>query len=172
MAVFAEEIRSIPGIDNDRKLIQTSVHELGHALNLAHRFERVVGRADSTSFMNYDWRYRGGNKRDEYWSRFAFTFDPDELSFLRHGPRSAVIPGGAPFHSIRYWNEGTGGYSPYVPERPLSGFKLDAAAAAERPASLLRAAGVPRGRADEPDGAHRSSCRPCCSIRRGASWRS
>lgn len=124
VAVFAEEIRSIPGIDNDRKLIQTSVHELGHALNLAHRFERVVGRADSTSFMNYDWRYRGGNKRDEYWSRFAFTFDPDELSFLRHGPRSAVIPGGAPFHSIRYWNEGTGGYSPYVPERPLSGFKL------------------------------------------------
>jgi hypothetical protein len=124
VAVFAEEIRSIPGIDNDRKLIQTSVHELGHALNLAHRFERVVGRADSTSFMNYDWRYLGGNKRDEYWSRFAFTFDPDELSFLRHGPRSAVIPGGAPFHSIRYWNEGTGGYSPYVPERPLTGFKL------------------------------------------------
>jgi hypothetical protein len=124
VAVFAEEIRSIPGIDHDRKLIQTSVHELGHALNLAHRFERVVGRADSTSFMNYDWRYRGGNNRDEYWSRFAFTFDPDELAFLRHGPRTAVIPGGAPFHSIRYWNEGTGGYSPYVPERPLAGFKL------------------------------------------------
>jgi hypothetical protein len=100
------------------------VHELGHALNLAHRFERVVGRADSTSFMNYDWRYGGGNKRDEFWSRFAFTFDPDELSFLRHAPRSAVIPGGAPFHSIRYWNEGTGGYSPYVPETPLTGFQL------------------------------------------------
>jgi hypothetical protein len=83
-----------------------------------------VGRADSTSFMNYDWRYKGGNKRDEYWSRFAFSFDQDELSFLRHGSRRAVIPGGVAFHSIRYWNEGTGGYSPYVPEAPLRGFRL------------------------------------------------
>jgi hypothetical protein len=123
VAVFAEEIRA-RAPEPDRKLIQTTVHELGHALNLAHRFERVVGRADSTSFMNYDWRYGGGNKRDEFWSRFAFTFDPDELAFLRHAPRSAVIPGGAAFHSIRYWNEGTGGYSPYVPEAPLTGFRL------------------------------------------------
>lgn len=124
VAVFADAIREIPGIDQRRKLIQTTVHELGHALNLAHRFERVVGRADSTSFMNYDWRYRGGNGRDEYWERFAFTFDADELAFLRHGPRTGVIPGGAPFHSMSYWNEGTGGYSPYVPEAPLEGFRL------------------------------------------------
>jgi hypothetical protein len=124
-AVFADEIRDIQGIDHDRKLIQTSVHELGHALNLAHRFERVVGRADSTSFMNYDWRYLGGNKRDEFWENFAYAFDADELSFLRHGLRTAVIPGGAAFHSTRYWNEGTGGYSPYVPEVPLEGFELE-----------------------------------------------
>ena len=124
-AVFADAIRAIPGIDHSRKLIQTSVHELGHALNLAHRFERVVGRADSSSFMNYDWRYMGGEKVDEFWERFAYAFDPDELSFLRHGPRPAVIPGGASFHSSRYWNEGTGGYSPYVTESPLEGFALE-----------------------------------------------
>jgi hypothetical protein len=124
-AVFAGEIRGIDGIDHDRKLIQTSVHELGHALNLAHRFERVVGRADSSSFMNYDWRYGGGDKRDEFWERFSYSFDPDELSFLRHGVRPAVIPGGAAFHSVRYWNEGTGGYSPYVTEAPLDGFALE-----------------------------------------------
>ncbi len=125
LAVFADEIRSIPGIEHERKLIQTTVHEVGHALNLAHRFERVVGRADSLSFMNYDWRYKGGDKEDEFWADFSFTFDPDELAFLRHGPRTAVIPGGAPFHSVRYWNEGSGGYSPYVPEAPLEGFKLE-----------------------------------------------
>jgi len=123
-AVFAQEIRDIPGIEHERKLIQTSVHELGHALNLAHRFERVVGRADSLSFMNYDWRYKGGGSADEFWAGFSFSFDPDELAFLRHGPRTAVIPGGAPFHSARYWNEGTGGYSPYVAEAPLEGFRL------------------------------------------------
>lgn len=128
VAIFAGSIREIPDIDHDRKLIQTSVHELGHALNLAHRFERVVGRADSISFMNYDWRYLGGNNKDKYWENFRFTFDADELSLLRHGPRSAVIPGGDAFHSVRYWNEGTGGYSPYVPEVPLPGWALELSA--------------------------------------------
>lgn len=126
VAIFANTVReAFAGNHPDRKLIQTSVHELGHALNLAHRFEREVGRADSTSFMNYDWRYQGGKKADEFWQRFAFSFDPDELSFLRHAPRTAVIPGGAGFRSVRYWNEGTGGYSPYLPEVPLDDFALE-----------------------------------------------
>ena len=123
-AVFAKEIRDIPGIVTNRKLIQTTVHELGQALNLAHRFEREVGRADSTSFMNYDWRYRGGGRRSEFWSRFDFTFDPDEIEFLRHAPRPALIPGGDPFHSVRYWADGNGGYSPYLPEVPTTQFGL------------------------------------------------
>jgi hypothetical protein len=123
-AVFASEIRGIAGIDTDRKLLQTTVHELGHALNLAHRFERVVGRADSTSFMNYDWRYRGGNRSSEFWNRFQYTFDGDELEFLRHAPLPPLIPGGAAFHSVPYWSDGNGGYSPYVPEVPLAGWEL------------------------------------------------
>ena len=125
-AVFAKEISNfVTEPDFPRKLIQTTVHELGHALNLAHRFERVVGRADSISFMNYDWRYRGGNHRDEFWTNFQFTFDSDELAFLRHSPRQALIPGGAPFHSINYWSDGNGGYSPYVPEVPISFLELN-----------------------------------------------
>lgn len=125
-AIFADAVReAFAENEPDRKLIQTSVHELGHALNLAHRFERQVAREDSTSFMNYDWRYMHGGKADEFWERFAFTFDPDELSFLRHAPRAAVIPGGAPFHSVRYWNEGTGGYGAYVPEVLRKDVKLE-----------------------------------------------
>ncbi|MGI8336056.1 hypothetical protein ACRYCC_39455 [Actinomadura scrupuli] len=125
VAIFVDEIRGhLPDDVEDRKILQTTVHELGHALNLAHRFEREVGRADSTSFMNYDWRYRGGGHTAEFWERFAFTFDPDEREFLRHAPKAAVVPGGAPFHSIRYWADGTGGYSPYLPEVPVPGFKL------------------------------------------------
>jgi len=124
-AIFASEIRRIPGISHERKLIQTTIHELGHALNLAHRFERVVGRADSNSFMNYDWRYKGGNQRDQFWKDFAFTFDHDELEFLRHAPLPSLIPGGAAFHSVHYWSDGNGGYSPYIPETELSGFTLE-----------------------------------------------
>ena len=127
LAVFEREIRKVIAsrdAHEDRKIIQTTAHEIGHALNLAHRFERVVGRADSTSIMNYDWRYRGGGRRSEFWDRFDFRFDDDELEFLRHAPRNAVIPGGAAFHSINYWADGNGGYSPYFPEVPVPGLEL------------------------------------------------
>jgi hypothetical protein len=124
VAVFGNAIRQNYGIWADRKLIQTSVHELAHALNLVHRFERVVGRADSTSFMNYDWRYKGFDHTEEFWQNFAFSFDPDELEFLRHGPVPAVSPGGEPFHSVPYWADGNGGYTPYYLERPLNGYQL------------------------------------------------
>ncbi len=127
VAVFGNTIRENYGEWADRKLIHTSTHELAHALNLVHRFERVVGRADSTSFMNYDWRYKGFNHGEEYWRNFSFTFDPDELAFMRHGPLPAVSPGGEPFHSIWYWADGDGGYTPYAlnPEQRLAGYKLN-----------------------------------------------
>jgi hypothetical protein len=124
-AVFATRIREIPGLAQpDRKVIQTTVHELGHALNLAHRFEREVGRADSLSHMNYDHRYKLGGHREEFWEQYKFKFDPDELGFIRHGVRAHVIPGGRAFHSLRYWADGDGGYVPYRPEVPYPWFRL------------------------------------------------
>lgn len=122
-AVFTDPMQGHPA-GFERKVLQTVVHELGHALNLAHRFERVVSRADSTSFMNYDWRYMGGSRQSQFWREFKFTFDPDEIRFFRHGPWSAVIPGGAEFHTVNYWSDGTGGYSPYLPEVALQGLSL------------------------------------------------
>ncbi len=121
-AVFATAVRELRPDDADRKLMQTTVHEIGHALNLAHRFEREVGRADSFSHMAYDWRHVGGP--EVFWEGYDYRFDPDELAFLRHGRRRDVIPGGAPFHSVRYWADGGGGSSPYVPEAPLAGVSL------------------------------------------------
>lgn len=124
-AVFAQEIIDrVPQHRQTTKLLQTTVHEIGHALNLVHRFERVVGKADSLSPMNYDWRFGGGGRVADYWRDFRFRFDADELGFLRHGTWRATVPGGSDFHSARYWAEGDGGYSPYVPERPLPGWEL------------------------------------------------
>jgi hypothetical protein len=106
-AVFVGEIRrwATDQSDADRRILQTSLHELGHALNLMHRFSDQVRLVDSTSFMNYDWRYRGGCRSGDYWRDFAFTFDDDELDFLRHGAYPSVVPGGRPFGSVRYWPE-------------------------------------------------------------------
>ncbi len=108
----------------ERKTVQTVVHELGHALNLAHRFEAEIGRADSTSFMNYDWRYLGGNQRERFWRDFRWTFDPDELAFLHHGPWPAVVPGGQPFHSARYWGGADADGAPSRPPAPAAGLAL------------------------------------------------
>ncbi len=122
-AVFVDPIKTRP--DWQRKLIQTILHETGHALNLAHRFERPVGRADSTSFMNYDWKYRGGGSESQFWREFRFTFDADELAFLRHGPWNSITPGTAEFHTVPYWENTDGGYVPYVPERGTHELSLE-----------------------------------------------
>ncbi|HEX6684675.1 MAG TPA: hypothetical protein VF062_17855, partial [Candidatus Limnocylindrales bacterium] len=105
-AVFLDEIRAYAAAHHhnpDRNAIRTVVHELGHALNLAHRWEPQVGHLESTSFMNYPWKFVPGGT-DAYWTEFKFTFDADELEFLRHGPLGAVRPGDAPFHSVAYWS--------------------------------------------------------------------
>ena len=96
-AVFVDEIRSrFDESEVPRRVLATAMHELGHCLNLTHRFTREVGRTDSTSIMNYDWLYKGGNRVNAYWDKFNYTFDEDELEFLRHAPRDEVVPGGAP----------------------------------------------------------------------------
>jgi hypothetical protein len=124
-AVFVDAIRAgTDEAEQNRRIIQTIVHELGHAFNLVHRFERTLGRADSTSFMNYDWLYRGGNQVEQFWEQFAYRFDPDELTFLRHGPRASVMPGNAPFHSADYWGAVPGTRPAFVPAAPTPGFRL------------------------------------------------
>jgi hypothetical protein len=124
-AVFADAIRAgTPDAEQDRRIIQTTVHEIGHAFNLVHRFERTLGRADSSSFMNYDWLYRGGDQVAQFWEQFAYLFDADELAFLRHGPRAAVMPGSTPFHSVDYWGAAPGTHPAFLPATPTPGMSL------------------------------------------------
>lgn len=100
VAVFWREFLdfhpSAPAWDRDRRFLRTTVHELGHALNLAHAW--LVNRVDSTSFMQYPQRYPHGNTFDErdtnYWRDFEYAFDPEEIFHFAHGFYNEVVPGG------------------------------------------------------------------------------
>lgn len=87
----------VPNPTNDvqvaamRKFLYTYVHEIGHAFNFLHSWDK--GRPDALSWMNYDWRYDIRNGADSFWANFRFRFDDEELIHLRHGDRSEVIPG-------------------------------------------------------------------------------
>lgn len=100
VAIFWREMEDFVAQPDDwyksRQLLRTVVHELGHALNLAHSW--LVGRADTTSFMNYPQNYPHGTTYEarvrNYWNRFNYSFDLEELFHLRHGFYNEVIPGG------------------------------------------------------------------------------
>lgn len=106
VAVFFDSMallwQDMSATEFDRNYLRTSVHELGHALNLVHSFDK--NRPDSASWMNYPWRYPygynlppGWDGTRDFWRTFRFEFDAEELRHLRHHALMEVIPGGAAF---------------------------------------------------------------------------
>jgi len=109
-AVFYDAIQ---GADDatQRAALRTYVHELGHAFNLLHSWQKNLadppaplgpnGGLGDLSWMNYAWKYQpappapGGEAA--YWSGFAFQFTDNELVHLRHGFYKNVIMGANPF---------------------------------------------------------------------------
>jgi hypothetical protein len=102
----------------DRLLLETFCHEVGHSFNLPHTWQRGVNAdAGSESFMNYPWGYTGGGGESGFWSNFRWEFDDVELIWMRHQDRRDVIFGG------RDW-EGDN-LSIYVePESEITGIPL------------------------------------------------
>lgn len=89
-----------------RMTFWTAVHEMGHAFNLAHAWQKALGtphgapgdpwiplqnEPEVRSFMNYPFRVSGG--QDSFFSDFRFSFSEDELIFMRHAPRRFVQMG-------------------------------------------------------------------------------
>lgn len=80
----------------DRLILQTFIHEVGHAFNLPHSWSRAVNPdSASQSFMNYPWGYTGnGGGEENFWANFRWEFDDEELIWMRHADRNDVIFGG------------------------------------------------------------------------------
>ncbi len=100
-----------------RKYLYTFVHEIGHAFNFLHSWDK--GRPDAESWMNYDWRYDRRNGTGRFWSRFQMRFDEEELLHLRHGDRAAVIVGGDPWASGSHAETPPGAFVDLLGEAPI-----------------------------------------------------
>ncbi|WP_157504722.1 hypothetical protein [Dyadobacter beijingensis] len=87
-----------------RMVFWTAVHEMGHAFNLAHSWQKamstpdgghpwlpLVNQPEARSFMNYPFFVSG--KERAFFSNFEFRFTNEELLFMRHAPRRFVQMG-------------------------------------------------------------------------------
>lgn len=109
-AAFHDEIQGADPV-RQRAQLRTHVHELGHAFNLLHSWQKNLasppqplgpnGGLGDLSWMNYAQNYQpltpapGGTSA--YWAAFPFQFTDSELVHLRHGFYRDVIMGSNPF---------------------------------------------------------------------------
>ncbi len=89
----------------------TACHEMGHAFNLAHSWDKAKGQSwmplsdevEARSFMNYPYNVDGG--QTAFFSDFAYRFSEQELLFMRHAPERMVQMGAADWfddHAFRH----------------------------------------------------------------------
>lgn len=105
-AIFTDSfIQDAPANDpaaaawRDRMVFWTAIHEMGHAFNLAHSWQKSLGspwvplanEPEVRSFMNYPFRVSGGESA--FFRDFGFRFSDSELVFMRHAPRRFVQMG-------------------------------------------------------------------------------
>jgi hypothetical protein len=88
-----------------RMIFWTAGHEMGHAFNLAHSWQKSLtdsglgpwipldDEPEARSFMNYPFNVSGG--QTAFFSDFEYAFSDQELLFLRHAPARFVQQGNA-----------------------------------------------------------------------------
>ena len=128
-AVFANHpVLAGQGAARARDYLFTVVHELGHAFNLLHSFQKhifqegrreLLARPASPSWMNYPDLFPFGYSLPEgwdgpsrFWPQFSYRFDDLELEHLRHFHALGVVMGGDPF--------GASGHRTSQPFEPVS----------------------------------------------------
>ncbi|MDT7782398.1 MAG: hypothetical protein QOF58_817 [Pseudonocardiales bacterium] len=89
-----------------RAALRTYVHELGHAFNLLHSWQKNLATPPAPlgpssgfgdlSWMNYPQNYQPGGTAG-YWAAFPFQFTDNELIHLRHGFYKNVVMGANSF---------------------------------------------------------------------------
>jgi hypothetical protein len=88
-----------------RMIFWTAGHEMGHAFNLAHSWQKsltfgglgpwipLADEPEARSFMNYPFNVSGGQAA--FFADFEYAFSDQELLYLRHAPARFVQQGNA-----------------------------------------------------------------------------
>jgi hypothetical protein len=111
-ALFTGSFISLPPADDpnpaawvQRMIFWTACHEMGHAFNLAHSWQKslvylgkgpwipLVDEPEARSFMNYPYFVAG--ETPAFFADFEYRFSDGELLFLRHAPARFVQMGNA-----------------------------------------------------------------------------
>jgi hypothetical protein len=108
-SIFTDSFIKFPPADDlapdawvRRMRFWTAVHEMGHAFNLAHSWQKHLGKSwilplvsdpEARSFMNYPGAVTGG--QEAFFADFEFRFIDQELNFMRHAPEAFVQMGNA-----------------------------------------------------------------------------
>jgi hypothetical protein len=106
-AIFNDSFISTPPVGDpapdawvQRSRFWTVCHEMGHAFNLAHSWQKSQGgwipladEPEARSFMNYHFYVAGGEAA--FFADFEYRFSDQELLFMRHAPESFVQMGNA-----------------------------------------------------------------------------
>lgn len=94
-----------PGAWVKRMKFWTACHEMGHAFNLAHSWQKshppswgtpwipLANEPEARSWMNYPYNVAGG--QTAFFADFEFRFSDSELLFMRHAPSRFVQMGNA-----------------------------------------------------------------------------
>ncbi|HIB67891.1 MAG TPA: hypothetical protein EYO33_23045 [Phycisphaerales bacterium] len=85
----------------ERMKFWCAIHEMGHAFNLAHSWQKELGSPwiptanefEERSFMNYPYNVRDGERA--FFRNFEYRFSDSELLFMRHAPERFVQMGNA-----------------------------------------------------------------------------
>lgn len=85
----------------ERMKFWCACHEMGHAFNLAHSWQKALGtpwiplsnEPEARSFMNYPYNVAGG--QTAFFANFRYSFSNNELLFMRHAPEQYVQMGNA-----------------------------------------------------------------------------
>jgi hypothetical protein len=107
-AIFEDAFIKVPPVGDpapaawvSRMRFWTAAHEMGHAFNLAHSWQKSLGtpwipladEPEARSFMNYPYNVAGG--QTGFFSNFEYRFTNQELLFMRHAPARFVQMGNA-----------------------------------------------------------------------------